>query len=173
MLEVSGTEKRSNTEVFKLIREMGTVEDRIYSDVSPDLRSGLTSVLGRLEQGDILIVRSLCDVAEDTEGASDFLAQLKDKGAELYSCQEPFLNGSGAYDTFFGVRGLLSTFAERKKAKGYSKARAEGRVGRPSAKAEGITAAIALYTSGTLSIAKIEEMTGVSKSTIYKYLKKR
>lgn len=53
---------------------------------------------------------------------------------------------------------------------GYQKAVDEGRVGRP-AKTDDVEKAIKLYETGTYTISQIVQLTGVSKSTLYKYLK--
>ena len=62
-------------------------------------------------------------------------------------------------------------FIDRKKKLGYQKAVAEGRVGRP-VKAKDLEKAISLYEEGRLDINQVVALTGVSKSTIYRYLNK-
>lgn len=57
---------------------------------------------------------------------------------------------------------------------GLDAARARGRVGgRPKKSADDVEHAIRLYESGEFSIKEIAKMTGVSASTLYRYLKQR
>lgn len=57
---------------------------------------------------------------------------------------------------------------------GLQSARARGRKGgRPRVKQKDIDKAIKLYDTKTHSLAEIEEMSGVSKATLYRYLQER
>jgi len=57
---------------------------------------------------------------------------------------------------------------------GLQSARARGRKGgRPRVKQKGIDKAIKLYDTEIYSLAEIEEMSGVSKATLYRYLQER
>ncbi len=56
---------------------------------------------------------------------------------------------------------------------GLASARARGRKGgRPSIDSEKLRRAVKLYNSGEYSVKEITELTGVRKSTLYKYLRK-
>lgn len=169
-LEVDGIENRSNSAVFKLAKEMEIAEDNVFSDLDRSDRSQLEAALNELGQGDILIIRSAEDAADSIEGLCEVLHRLKERGAELYSCKEPYLNGRCAYDVVAGVRELTAAFQQRKKTEGYKRAVAEKRVGRPR-KDKSIAKAVQLYKEGSLSIKEIEMVTGISKTTLYKNLK--
>ena len=55
---------------------------------------------------------------------------------------------------------------------GLAAARARGRLGgRPKADAKAIQKAIKLYNTKQYSVKEIEDMTGVKKATLYRYLK--
>nr|WP_255357583.1 helix-turn-helix domain-containing protein [Fictibacillus sp. FJAT-27399] len=57
---------------------------------------------------------------------------------------------------------------------GLEAARARGRKGgRPPKEVKRVELAISLYDSKRYSINQIKEMTGVSRSTLYRYLEKR
>ena len=165
-----GDAKHSNKAVFELIKELSTPEEQVFSDIHMSSHPELQAVMSRLKNNDILIVRSVMDVADSLEGVLENLSQLKSRGAELYSCEEPYLNGKNAYDILVGVRDIISKFAEQKRAKNYNKALAEKRVGRPK-KTKAIEKAVHLYETTELSVAQIELLTKVSRTTLYKALK--
>ena len=52
---------------------------------------------------------------------------------------------------------------------GYQIAVLEGKVGRP-AKKEEILKAVEMYKSGNFKVSQIEVITGISKSSLYRYL---
>lgn len=171
-LEVGAGENRSNKEVFKLIKEMATPEERVFSDTDRANRTELKQVLSIANSDDILLVRSVKDVVDTTEELANFLSRLESKRIELYSCEEPFLNGKCAYSMFTGVRGLEQYYKEKKKKEGYQKALSENRVGRPK-KSKAIERALRLYEKGALSVSDIALLTGVSRTTLYKHLKNK
>ena len=58
-------------------------------------------------------------------------------------------------------------------AEGLNAARARGRVGgRPRTKKEKLAPALRLYDTGEYTLKEIEEITGIKKSTLYRYLQK-
>ena len=94
----------------------------------------------------------------------------EEKKVELFSCEEPYFCGLTYYTTLNSLLFLLNYFQSKRRKDGYQKAVEEGRVGRP-AKTEAVERAIKLYNTNAYTVAQIELLTGVSKSTLYKYLK--
>lgn len=171
-LEVVADENRSNRELFSQIRELATPEERIFSDASTIERRGLSDLLRVLKKDDLLIVRSVLDISDALEELTALLSHLKKVGVELYSFEEPFLNSKCAFDVLTGVKGLLRVYTNRKKVLGYKRAVAEKRVGRPP-KTKSIEKALALYNKRALTVGEIAAVTGVSRTTIYKYIKEK
>lgn len=171
-LDVQGPEdNRNNSKVFKLIDDFGIPEDRVFADEKLEDRTEFKTMMELLECGDTLIIRSVKDIAEDINDLyNDIFPKLEDKGVELFSCEEPFLCGDTSFSTLNAFMLLLDYFYKKRKQSGYQKALDEGRVGRP-AKTEDVEKAIEMYESKTYTIAQITQLTGVSKSTLYKYLK--
>ena len=64
---------------------------------------------------------------------------------------------------------MILYFTKKKKEMGYQIAVLEGKVGRP-AKTEEILKAVEMYKSGKFKVSQIEVITGISKSSLYRYL---
>lgn len=171
-LDVQGPEDdRNNSKVFKLIHDFGIPEERVFVDEDPENRTEFQTLMDLLQDGDTLIIRSAKDIAEDFNDVyRNIFPQLEEKGVELFSCEEPFLCGDNCSSTLNNFMLFLDYFYTKRRKTGYEKALDEGRVGRP-AKTEDVEKAIEMYESKTYTIAQITQLTGVSKSTLYKYLK--
>ena len=119
--------------------------------------------------------RSLRDLVE-------LVSTLMDKGVGLKSLHDPIDTTSSQGRLVFNIFASLAEFErdliiERTQA-GLSAARARGRKGgrpkglSPTAEKKAV-AAEALYREGRLSVNEIAENLGVSKATLYKYLRHR
>ena len=170
ILENQGVEDlRSNQPVFLLINELGIPDDYIVFD-EDIARPELNRLLSELSAGDRLIVRSVEDIADTVEGLTDTLQLLTDKQITLCSCEEDFLCGEDYLCTVSGCVSLLAVFQKKKQRAAYDKAYNAGKVGRPP-KTQEIELAVTMYQSGKYRVAQITAVTGVSKSTLYRYLK--
>jgi DNA invertase Pin-like site-specific DNA recombinase len=105
--------------------------------------------------------------------------QLKEAKVDLVSLQEQWLDTTTAQgQLLLTIFGGLSEFernliSERTRD-GLKSARARGRVGgRPKVNDEKIERALMLYDLKALGVMDICRMTGISKTTLYKYLKIR
>lgn len=171
-LDVQGPEdNRSNSKVFKLIDDFDIPEEQVFVDEDPENRTELYKLVELLEEGDLLIIRSAMDIADDIDILyRELFPDLQNRGIELFSCEEPYFCGDAYFDTLNSFMFFLDFFYKKKRQVGYEKAVDEGRVGRP-AKTEDIEKAIEMYESKLYTISQITQLTGVSKSTIYRYLK--
>lgn len=170
-LDIQKYEDRSNQKVFQIINDLELPEEQVYCDDNPDDRTELQNLIEILQEDDLLIIRSVKDITGDiTPLYQELFPLLESKGVELFSCEEPYLCGTEYKNTLDNFILLLDYFYVKRKKSGYQKALEEGRVGRP-AKTESVEKAIKLYESNLYTIAQIESLTGVSKSTLYKYLK--
>ena len=164
-------EIRDNTPLFQLIHEMEIDENYIFIDSEGQNRNELEEMLSYIEKQDIIVIRSVLDLADTLEELKEILRQFTEKQISLCSCIEPYLSGEDFFETFNSFITIYKVFIDRKKKSGYQKAVAEGRVGRP-VKAKDLEKAISLYEEGRLDINQVVALTGVSKSTIYRYLNK-
>lgn len=171
VLENQGVaDDRSNQPIFQLINQLQIEDDYLIFD-NDIKRPELLMLLDRIEDNDRLIIRSAEDLADTLSDLVDILGKLTDKKISLCSCKEPFLSGEDYLDYLNGYVELYVYYSKKKKEIGYQQAVAEGRVGRP-ATSKDVEQAIAMHKSGNFMIAQIEAITGVSKSTLYRYLNK-
>jgi len=162
---------KANSKVFGLITAFEIPEEQVFVDEDAENKVELKRLIDLLEHGDTLIIRSARDIAEDLNTLYTILfPELQNRGVELFSCEEPYFCGDTYSDTMDNFVLLLDYFAKKRKQTGYQKALDEGRVGRP-AKTEEVEKAMAMYESKLYTISQITQLTGVSKSTLYKYLK--
>jgi len=145
-------------------------------------RPVLRSLLERMRAGDVLVIWKLDRLGRSLRDLVDLVSTLMDKDVGLKSLHDPIDTTSSQGRLVFNIFASLAEFErdliiERTQA-GLSAARARGRKGgRPkglSATAEKkAVAAEALYKEGHLSVNEIAENLGVSKATLYKYLRHR
>lgn len=145
-------------------------------------RPVLRSLLEQMRAGDVLVIWKLDRLGRSLRDLVELVSTLMDKGVGLKSLHDPIDTTSSQGRLVFNIFASLAEFErdliiERTQA-GLSAARARGRLGgRPkglSAAAEKkAVAAEALYKEGQLSVNEIAENLGVSKATLYKYLRHR
>ena len=170
-LDIQSGETRRNQKVYQLINEFSIPEENIYIDEDPVARTELSDLLDTLDAGDLLIIRSVVDLGDDLDDIyRKLFPMLSDIGVELFSCEEPYFCGEDYKNTLNSFMLLLDYYYKKRRKSGYQKALDEGRVGRPDKSAE-VEKAIKLYNTRCYTVAQIEKLTGVSKSTLYKYLK--
>lgn len=145
-------------------------------------RPVLGSLLAQMHAGDILVIWKLDRLGRSLRDLVDLVSTLMENDIGLKSLQDPIDTTSSQGRLVFNIFASLAEFErdliiERTRA-GLTAARARGRKGgRPkglSAAAEKkAVAAEALYKEGNLSVNAIAENLGVSKATLYKYLRHR
>ena len=164
-------EIRDNTPLFQLINEMEIGDECTFIDSEGQDRNELQELLDYMQEGDVVVIRSVLDLTDTIEDLVVLFEKLTEKQISLCSCAEPFLCGEDYLDNLNNFIALYKVYIDRKKKLGYQKAVSEGRVGR-LIKAKDLEKAIALYEEGRLNINQVIALTGVSKSTIYRYLNK-
>ena len=161
-------DKRDNSPLFNLINDLDLDEEQLCFDIDSK-RVGLIPFLNKLSSGDKLLVRSVEDLSDTIENLIEIFKSLSKKDVILYSCKEPFLCGEEYAENLESSMKLILYFTKKKKEMGYQIAVLEGKVGRP-AKTEEILKAVAMYKSGNFKVSQIEVITGISKSSLYRYL---
>ena len=132
-----GAEEHSNQPVFELIQKVGVSDEQIVFEQTED-RPELRKLLERLHEEDILIVRSVADLADDVMNLIRVFQTLAEKQVSLCDCEEAFLSGKDYLDVITKFTQLYLLFQKKKQVAGYRKACAEGRVGRPPTKSKDI-----------------------------------
>lgn len=141
-------------------------------------RPKLTQMLSELKKGDKVVVYKLDRISRSTKQLIELVELFKEKGVEFVSIQDS-IDTSTAMGNFFytimaGVAQLERDIISDRTKAGLEAARARGRLGgRPAANMEQVEQALTLYDSKKYTVPQITEMTGVSKTTLYKYVKER
>ncbi|MFZ3131447.1 MAG: recombinase family protein [Desulfosporosinus sp.] len=139
-------------------------------------RQHLTELLGKLRVGDTLVIWRLDRLGRTIK---QFLALAKDfeqKGIRLVSLQEKFDTstpmGKFVYGIFYAMAQMeLDVISERTKA-GMMATKQRGHFsGRKPKENEKVERALKMYFSNEVSVNDIIETTGLSKTTIYKYVR--
>lgn len=172
VLENSNSEEmRDNQSLFQLIQQLEIADDNLYFDMNGTEQTELNKLLKDIQPENRLVIRSVEDLADSMDELVKIFKVLSDKKISLCSCEEPFLSGEDYTENLNSYLKLHKCFIEKKKQKAYQKAVTEGRVGRP-VKESDIKKAIELYKSEKLTVEQITAVTGISKTTLYRYINK-
>ncbi|MCG8398124.1 recombinase family protein [Bacillus atrophaeus] len=158
---------------------------RIYNGIklfreehsSAKRRVQLEAFLQLLQKDDKVMVSNLSSLADSTRHLAEVLQIIEKKGAFLHSVKEKIDTSNPDGYSFIDIVKHLVEFqsdliSERTK-KGLLEAKEKGiATGRPRKPDENVQRAIAMYESKKYSLAQIKEETGISKSTLYRYLDK-
>ena len=154
--------------------------ERIYEDKisgSKTEREGLDQALNSLREEDTLVVWKLDRLGRSLQHLISVVNGLKERGVYFRSLKENLDTASSTGKLIFHIFGALAEFErdiirERTMA-GLAAARVRGRVGgRPKIMDEGkIKLARTLVADNSRSIGEICEILGVSKATLYRYIR--
>ena len=164
-------DKRNNQPLFQLIQQLEIVDDNLYFDMNGTEQTELSNLLKDIQIEGRLVIRSVEDLADSMDELLKIFKVLSERKISLCSCEEPFLSGENYTDNLNSYIKLHKYYMEKKKQKAYQKAVAEGRVGIP-VKESDVKKAIDLYKSGKLTVEQITAVTGISKTTLYRYINK-
>jgi DNA invertase Pin-like site-specific DNA recombinase len=153
--------------------------DEIYEEEATGPRQNrqqLTELLGRLRAGDILVIWRLDRLGRTIKQFLPLIKDFEQKGIHFVSLQEKFDTstsmGKFVYDIFCAMSQMeLDVRSERTKA-GMIAAKKRGRfIGRKPKENKNVESALKMYFSDELAINDILETTGLSKTTLYKYVR--
>jgi DNA invertase Pin-like site-specific DNA recombinase len=140
-------------------------------------RPGLEKVKELLRTGDTLVVWRLDRLGRSLRDLIEWARYLDSQGVGLQSLHEAIDTTTPAGRLTFHLFGALAEFErnliqERTQA-GLAAARARGRLGgrRKSLSPDKRTLAVSLYEEKKLPVGKICEMMGISKPTLYSYVR--
>ncbi len=140
-----------------------------------DDRPELAKALEYVRAGDVLIVYKLDRLARSTKKLIEVCETLEKKNVELLSIKDNIDTSSPTGRFLFKFMFLIAEFErdiiiDRTK-NGLAAARARGRIGgRKKKDPKKVQQAIDLYQTQKYTLAEIEEMTTVTKSTLYRAL---
>jgi DNA invertase Pin-like site-specific DNA recombinase len=164
-----------NSALFRIINDLEIEDEFVYSDIA-GCRDELEKLLYDIDTIFIeantkrLVIRSVVDLSDTAKGLIGVLSDLQDKGIILCSISEPYLSGENYFTMLNGFIKITNFYTEKRRKQGYENAKENGTVGRKP-KTEATAKAIRLYKTGAFSTEEIEQLSGVSSSTLYRALK--
>jgi len=145
-------------------------------------RQELAKLIAQVRKGDVVVIWKLDRLGRSLKHLVEVVTTLMEKGVGLKSLHDPIDTTTAQGRLIFNIFASLAEFErdlirERTNA-GLQAARARGRMGgRPkglsAAAHKKAIAAEALYKEGKLSVREIAHNQGISKATLYSYLRHR
>ena len=174
VLEVNGAENSSrNKPLFQLLQELKIDDDQCFFDAEgSNGREEREELLNKIGHGDTLLVRSIVDLADSADDLIDALSVLSEKKVTLCSYEEPYLSEEQYLKQVMGVISIYHALNQKKQNRAFKQAVSEGKVGRPP-KVQNIEDLLILYQSNQVSMEQLQVLTGLSKSTLYRYIKNK
>ena len=159
--------------------------DQIHEEIASGAKTSrpvLEEIMRNLREGDTLVIWKLDRLGRNLAHLIHLTTKLIEIKVGLISLNDPIDTSTAQGRMVFGIFASLAEFErelirERTQA-GLTSARARGRKGgRPKgmtqAAIEKATIAEALYKNGSIPVKKIAEQLGISKTTLYLYLRYR
>ena len=139
-------------------------------------RPELNRLKDKLRPGDMVIVESFSRLGRSTKDLIELVAYFEEREIKLLSIKENFDTSTPQGKLMMTVFQAFSQFERdlivQRTKEGLISARARGRQGgRPKVNERELKKALNLYKSEQYSVSEIVEMTGISRATIYRYLK--
>lgn len=140
-------------------------------------RPELQRLLSYLREGDTVIISELTRLSRSTKDLFVLVEQIHSKGANIKSLKENWLDtttpqGKLMFTIFAGLSQFERDLISQRTLEGLAAARARGRKGgRPLKEKKKIDTALKMYESKQYSISQISDATGVSKTSLYRYLR--
>lgn len=175
------TEEQNLDRQIVALKDFGVKEENIYCDKISgvkDDRPQLSKLKSFLREGDTVVILSFDRLARSTKMLLDWAEWFEGKGVNLISLKEKIDTTTPQGKLFFTISAAFSQFEremiKQRQAEGIRIAKANGKMkGRPKVDEAKLDAAIALYMSGDHSVKQIQEITGISRSTLYRELSNR
>ena len=139
-------------------------------------RPELNAMLQFLRQGDQCVVVKLDRIGRNTKHLIELSETFKSMGVDFVSIGDSIDTSSATGKLFFSIMASIAQFeadfTREKTLEGLAAARKRGRVGgRPKADPEMVDRALKMYRAKTFCIREITQATGLSKASIYRYVK--
>ncbi|PFS40739.1 resolvase [Bacillus thuringiensis] len=154
--------------------------ERLYQEKMTGIkkeRPQLEELLKVLRKGDKIVVYKLDRISRSTKHLIELSEKLKELGVDFISIHDNIDTSNAMGKFFFRMMASIAELerdiiSERTKT-GLNAARARGKKGgRPQKHTDKVEMALKMYQSKEYSIKQITEATGLSKTTLYRYINK-
>ncbi|MFD5853316.1 recombinase family protein [Cytobacillus pseudoceanisediminis] len=157
------------------LQDMGCETILAEEHASPKKRTQLASLLERLMPGDKIVITKLFSLADSSRHLVELLEEVDSRNAFIFSLAENIDTGNSSGYSFLYITKHLVDFQSdvnsEKTKQGLLAAKEKGHIaGRPRKPDKNVRRAIEMYQSKEYSLKEIKEETGISKSTLYRYL---
>ena len=177
---------RVSTQDQNLDRQLGQLKaagcERIYKEKASGKnkeRPELNRLLDTLRMGDIVITAELTRLSRSVRDLFLIVDQIHGAGAEIKSLKEPWLDtttpqGRLLFTFFGGISEFERELIRQRTIEGLDAARARGHNGgHPTLDQKTVDLALKMYDAKTCTVAEITKATGISKSALYSYVRRR
>ncbi|OIR59259.1 recombinase [Bacillus sp. FMQ74] len=177
---------RVSTEEQKLERQLDALNEagceRIFLEKITGTkrnRPELDKLLNILREGDVVIISDLTRLGRSTNDLITIVNEIKERGADLKSLKETWLDtttpqGKLMFTIFSGLAEFERDLIVQRTKEGLEAAKRRGvKVGRKPAEKDKVELLFKLYDSKQYTIKEIMTATGLSKPTVFRYLRKR
>lgn len=174
---------RVSTDAQELNRQIDLLNtygvDKMYSEKMTGTRRDrpqLERLLDDVREGDTVVIESLSRLGRSTQDLLSLMTELKNKGVKVCSLKENIDTDSPTGMLICTVLSAITQFERdiivQRTKEGIVSAKNRGvKFGRPKADNKAVEKIYTLYDSKAYSYKDISDMTGVSVSTVYRYLK--
>lgn len=177
---VSSADQNLDRQIAAML-DYGIEEKNIFCDKISgvmDRRPAFEQLKNKLREGDVVVILSFDRLARSTKMLLDLVEYFNEIGVDLISIKENIDTTTPQGKLFFTISAAFAEFErsmiKARQAEGIKIAKEQGRMkGRPKVDQDKLEAAVAMYQSGELSVSKIQEITGISRATIYREIEKR
>ena len=161
------------------LRAAGVEDKYLYADKvsgAKASRPALDEMLGKLREGDTVVIASLDRLARSTKQLLDLAEKFNAEGVSLVSLHEQLdtrtPQGKFMYTVLAAMAEMERSLIRERQREGIEAAKARGETGgRPRANKNAVRKALALYKSGQYSVSQVAAESGISISTLYRYLR--
>ena len=138
-------------------------------------RPELDKMLEELSAGDTVVIESLSRLGRSTKNLAELMETFNAKNIRLVSLKETIDTTTPTGKLLYTILSSLAQFERdvlvERTNEGLAAARARGRTGgRPASNQTALQKAIALYNTKQYTLTEIKEITGISKSTLYRFI---
>ena len=175
---------RVSTEEQNLDRQLDSLKEAGCEKIFQEKITGtkkerpeLDKLMEQLTNGDLIILSDLTRLSRSVKDLFSLVDQIEKKGANIKSLKESWMDtstpqGKLMFTIFAGISQFERDLISQRTLEGLAAARFRGRKGgRPKKDEKTINLALKMYQEKVCSISEITKATGVSKTTIYRYIK--